>query len=141
MTLRRAQGERMALARAAESFVGAAFRMHGRDPVAGLDCLGLALLAMAEIGRPVRLPIRYTLRNLDLERFERLPADAGLEEIDAPLEPGDIVLLETGPAQFHMAVVANGGGIVHAHAGLRRVVRTPFPLPWPLVRQWRLDPL
>src|SRR5690606_17501221 len=105
MTLLRAQGERMALAHAAESFVGAAFRPHGRDPVAGMDCLGLVLLALAEIGRPVRLPIRYTLRNLDLERFARLPGDVGLAETEAPLEPGDILLLESGPAQLHMAVV------------------------------------
>jgi len=127
----------MALAHAAEGFVGATFRLHGRDPVAGLDCLGLVVVAMAEIGRPVRVPIRYALKNLDIERYRRLPADAGLIEVEAPLEEGDVVLLETGPAQAHIAIVATGG-IVHAHAGLRRVVHTPFPLPWPLVGQWRL---
>jgi cell wall-associated NlpC family hydrolase len=126
------------LAHAVETYVGASFRLHGRDPVTGFDCLGLVLVALAEIGRPVALPLRYTLRNLDLERFRRLPADVGLLETSAPLEPGDVLLLEPGPAQFHIAVVAIGGGIVHAHAGLRRVVRTPFPLPWPLVAQWRL---
>jgi hypothetical protein len=29
-------------------------------------------------------------------------------------------------------------GFVHAHAGLRRVVTTPAPLPWPIECHWRL---
>ena len=44
-----------ALALAAESYVGASFRLHGRDPITGFDCLGLVLVALAEIGRPVRV--------------------------------------------------------------------------------------
>ena len=127
-----------ALALAAESYVGASFRLHGRDPITGFDCLGLVLVALAEIGRPVRVPLRYALRTLDLERFERLPAAAGLVEVESPLEPGDVLLLEAGPAQLHLAIVGRDGGVVHAHAGLRRVVHTPFPLPWAVVRQWRL---
>lgn len=127
-----------ALARAAEGLLGASFRLHGRDRLTGFDCLGLVLVAMAEIGRPVRMPLRYGLRNVDPERFLRLPATAGLVETMAPPEPGDVLLFEVGPAQFHLAVTAADGGIIHAHAGLRRVVHTPFPLPWPIARQWRL---
>lgn len=139
MSLRQqAQDERTELARAAERYVGATFRPHGRDPVTGFDCLGLVLMALADIGRPVRFPLRYSLRNRDLGRFERLPAKAGFAETEAPCEPGDVLLLKTGPAQLHFAIVASRGGIVHAHAGLRRVVHTPFPLRWPIVRQWRL---
>ena len=41
-----------ALACAAESYIGARFRLHGRDPVTGFDCLGLVLVAMRDIGRP-----------------------------------------------------------------------------------------
>lgn len=128
----------LALAHAAAGFVGASFRLHGRDPLTGFDCLGLLIVALAEIGRPVRLPGGYALRNLELERFERLPGRAGLVETDAPLEPGDVLLLAPGPAQLHLAIVGVERDIIHAHAGLGRVVRTPFPLPWPLVGQWRL---
>jgi cell wall-associated NlpC family hydrolase len=137
MTLRPAQGERMKLARAAEGYVGAAFRLHGRDPVTGLDCVGLVLAAMAAIGQPIRLPLRYGLRNSDPERFLRLAVMAGFTEAAAPFEPGDVLVLEPGPAQLHLAIVVLGG-VVHAHAGLRRVVRTPFPLCWPVAGQWRL---
>jgi cell wall-associated NlpC family hydrolase len=127
------------LAHAAETFLGASFRLHGRDPIMGLDCVGLVLMAMAEIGRPIRLPVSYTLRNLEPERFLQLPAAAGFIAVDEPeLEDGDVLVLAPGPAQLHLAIVAVGGGIIHAHAGLRRVVRTPFPLPWPIIGQWRL---
>ena len=51
---------------------------------------------------------------------------------------GDVLLLDVGPSQLHLAIVGVDGGIVHAHAGLRRVVLTPYPLPWPIVRHWRL---
>lgn len=129
----------LALARAAESHVGAPFRLRGRDPATGLDCLGLVLAALAEIGRPVRMPLHYAPRNLDLKRFEALPGAAGLAEVRAQqVEPGDVLLLETGPGQFHLAIADSEGAIVHAHAGLRRVVRTPPPAPWPIARRWRL---
>jgi cell wall-associated NlpC family hydrolase len=128
------------LARAAERYIGASFRPHGRDPITGFDCLGLVLVAMADIGRPIRFPLRYALRNRDLSRFERLPARFGLIEVESPAEPGDVLLLKTGPAQLHFAIIAGENGIVHAHAGLRRVVHTPFPIPWPVVRHWRLTP-
>jgi len=138
MSVQPAPGDRMKLAQAVERYVGASFRPHGRDPATGFDCLGLVLVAMADIGRPIRFPLRYALRNRDLGRFERLPAKAGFAEVEVPLEPGDVLLLETGPAQLHFAIIASEGGAIHAHAGLRRVVQTPFPLPWPIVRQWRL---
>ena len=126
------------LAHAVESYVGASFRLHGRDPFPGFDCLGLVMVARRDIGRPVPLSVPYGLRNLEPERLLRLPEAAGLAEATGPLEDGDVLLFEAGPAQLHVGVVAIGGGIIHAHAGLRRVVRTPFPLPWPVVRQWRL---
>jgi cell wall-associated NlpC family hydrolase len=127
-----------ALACAAEGFLGASFRLHGRDPLTGFDCLGLVLIAMAEIGRPVHFAFSYGLRNLEPERFLRLAEAVGFFTTETPFEPGDILLLEAGPAQVHLAIVGVEGGIVHAHAGLGRVVHTPFPLPWPVVRQWRL---
>ena len=128
----------LALACAAESFLGATFRLHGRDRLSGFDCLGLVLLAMAEIGRPVHLMLNYGLRNLDPERFLDLPEQAGFLATTSPFEAGDVLLLQAGPAQLHLAIVGIDGGIVHAHAGLGRVVLTPFPLPWPVVGQWRL---
>jgi hypothetical protein len=128
----------LALALAAEGLVGASFRLHGRDRLTGFDCLGLVLLALAEIGRPAHLAFCYGLRNLEPERFFRMAEKAGFAETATAPEAGDVLLLDVGPAQLHLAIVGVDGGIVHAHAGLRRVVHTPYPLPWPIVRQWRL---
>jgi cell wall-associated NlpC family hydrolase len=128
----------LALAHAAESYIGARFRLRGRDRVTGFDCVGLVSAALAKAGREAPAPREYRLRQLEVEAFLPLSARVGLAETDAPVEPGDVLLMKAGPAQFHLAIAASEGGIVHAHAGLRRVVLTPFPLPWPIVRQWRL---
>jgi len=70
----------------------------------------------------------------------QLPDAAGFFEPEpTELEDGDVLVFAPGPAQLHLAIVAPGGGIIHAHAGLRRVVRTPFPLPWPIIGHWRLS--
>ena len=127
-----------ALARAAETYIGATFRLRGRDPLTGLDCLGLVILAMRDIGRPVTMPLRYGLRNVAPERYLRMADAAGfVEAADLTIEPGDVLAFESGPAQLHLAIVTERGAI-HAHAGLGRVVCTPFPLSWPIVAHWRL---
>ena len=40
-----------ALAEAAVAFAGTRFRLHGRDPETGLDCIGLLAAALTRIGR------------------------------------------------------------------------------------------
>lgn len=125
------------LAHAAEGFVGASFRLHGRDPERGLDCVGLALAALEAIGLRVRVPA-YRLRMRDIGGLVATASDAGLVEASGPVRPGDVLLVRLGPAQHHLAIAASGGGFVHAHAGLGRVVLTPAPLPWAEERRWRL---
>lgn len=126
-----------ALAAAAERFVGVPFRLHGRDPERGLDCIGLALVALEAIGRRARVPA-YRLRMREIDGLVAAASGAGLVEASGPVKPGDVLLVRPGPAQHHLAIAASGGGLVHAHAGLRRVVLTPAPLPWAEERRWRL---
>ena len=126
-----------ALAAAAERFVGTPFRLHGRDPARGLDCVGLLAASLAEAGRPVFAPVGYRLRQVAVERFLGAAVRCGLAGTAAPIEPGDVLLARPGPAQHHL-VVAVAGGFVHAHAGLGRVVLTPPPLEWPVEHHWRL---
>jgi cell wall-associated NlpC family hydrolase len=121
---------------AARSAVGARFRLHGRDPAFGLDCVGLAALAMRAGGFAGTIPADYPLRGGDAETFAvRLDA-SGLVRGEIP-QPGDLALFAAGPAQFHMAVLVRGG-LVHADALLRRVVERPGPAPWPLIGCWRV---
>lgn len=127
-----------ALAAAAEALVGARFRLHGRDPATGLDCVGVLAAALAAIGRPAVLPTGYALRSARLPELDALAAGCGLARTGLALRPGDVSLLRIGPCQHHLAVAARGEGFVHAHAGLRRVVVMPGPLAWPAIYRWRL---
>jgi cell wall-associated NlpC family hydrolase len=126
------------LARAAERLVGVPFRLHGRDPARGLDCVGLVAAALAQVGRPVFAPAGYRLRQVAIGRLLDAAARSGLEETAGTIEPGDVLLVRPGPAQHHLVIAATDGGFVHAHAGLGRIVLTPAPLAWPVDHHWRL---
>ncbi len=131
-------GRAFALAEAAEALVGARFRLHGRDPRTGLDCIGVLATAMAGIGRPVAVPNGYALRLADLAAFRPLAARFGFAEAVGDILPGDVLMFAVGPVQFHLAVAARDGLLVHAHAGLRRVVLGPAGADWRPAGHWRL---
>lgn len=127
-----------ALAAAAEALVGAPFRLHGRDPATGLDCIGLLAAALSAIGRPVDLPNGYTLRLRDAARWIPDPATLGFAAAEHPFAPGDTVLLDLGGGQAHLAVAGPRCDWVHAHAGIGRVVRSPALPEGKILGRWRL---
>lgn len=120
-----------AAAAAARETVGARFRLHGRSVADGLDCVGLAGLALG-----VRVPTGYALRTGDATHVARLIAKAGLVEANRDA-PGDLLVMRSGPGQLHLGI-ATDGGFVHADASLRRVVERPGAPPWPVVGRWRI---
>lgn len=128
------------LAEAAQGLVGCAFRFHGRDPATGLDCVGVLSAALERIGRGVEAPMDYRLRGGCLQRFDGWASACGLREIDGvgPDRPGDILLCEPSPGQFHVMIVGVNQ-LVHAHVGLGRVVASPLPVPWPIRRRWQIQ--
>ena len=117
----------------ARALVGAPFRLHGRCARLGVDCVGLAMLAL---GRDDGAPDTYGLRMGDGSRAAAWLAAAGLRQVD-DMQPGDLALVRAGPMQLHLMIHVPGG-FVHAHAGLRRVVAMPGPSPWPVIGCWRL---
>ncbi|MBN8502017.1 MAG: C40 family peptidase, partial [Sphingomonadales bacterium] len=119
-----------------ETLVGTPYRFHGRNAASGLDCVGLLAAAMAKTGRSITLPTGYGLRLADLSTWLPDVAQCGFADAQPPLLPGDVALFVPGPGQFHLAIAANGGGWIHAHAGLRRVVRDPQPA-GAILRCWR----
>lgn len=128
------------LAAAARALVGTPFRLHGRDPQVGLDCVGVLEAASRACGRDVRLPNLYALRARRPPDLTPFASELGLLPIDRPDRPGDVLLLQSGPLQHHIAIIAVPAIIVHAHAGLRRVVEGPIPAHWPVIACWRLQP-
>lgn len=127
------------LAQAAASFIGTPFRLNGRSAEAGLDCVGLVAASLTNIGRKPVLPMGYELRNRKIDVFLQSAQASGLIEAAGQIRAGDIVLVAPGPGQQHLLIAENNTSFIHAHAGLRRVVRMPGPPPWPIIRHWRLS--
>lgn len=123
---------------AAQALVGTPYRVNGRSVDTGVDCIGLVSLALAAIGRMHSPLPTYGLRNLNRARFAHLLVELGLVEARGDSGPGDIVLLRPSAAQYHLAIIGPDDMPIHAHAGLRRVVTSPAPLPWPTEEQWQI---
>jgi murein DD-endopeptidase / murein LD-carboxypeptidase len=113
--------------------VGARFRAQGRDPRTGLDCVGVAAVALDKDVPPAR----YGLRG-DHGRMIAQVADAmGLRPIfPGETQWGDLLIVEAGPGQVHM-VILTSVGFIHADARLRKVVEVPGRPPWPVLAVWR----
>jgi murein DD-endopeptidase / murein LD-carboxypeptidase len=127
--------ERMAAR--ARSLIGVRFRPQGRDPETGLDCVGAAAAAAGL--PPHRIRRDYALRGAALAEIEHELCDLGLLPVRSKdAQAGDVVVMEAGPAQLHLAVFT-GTGFVHADAAIGRVVERPGPAPWPVLATWRLN--
>ena len=133
---------RETLAEEAEALVGVPFRLFGRDARYGLDCVGLVAAALARSGAAVSAPSGYALRNTGIDPFLPFAAKAGLMPCEGDPKRGDVLLLQPGPAQHHLAIATGPDTIVHAHAGLRRVVLQPLVTEpgsgSPILRAWQL---
>jgi cell wall-associated NlpC family hydrolase len=127
-----------ALAAAALALIGTPFRLHGRDPATGLDCVGLVSAALAAIGRPMALPNGYRLRARDVSALVDAVELSGAAAALGPTARGDVAVVRLGPCQFHMLITLGSTGFVHAHAGLKCVVASDGPIDWPIIYRWRL---
>lgn len=121
------------VAEAALAQVGVPFRLHGRDR-AGLDCVGVVACALRAGGFEGDVPCGYALRGGQPDRVIAT-LDAALRRSERPCA-GDVILFAVGPGQLHLAIRVEGG-IVHADAGMRRVVMRPGGAPWPVLGVWR----
>lgn len=121
---------------AARACIGTRFRPQGRTPGLALDCVGVALVAARAAGVAVDVP-PYGLGGDGEPGFDTLPAAAGFVPLDpAGVAPGDLLVLAPSPGRRHLAIVTPAG-IVHAHAGIGRVVEAPADPTWPTVAAWR----
>ena len=89
----------------------------------------IAALGLDEVRRD------YALRSGNLAALEAGLAEAGLSPVEKKAA-GDVIVLRSGPGQLHLGVWT-GEGLVHADAGLRRVVERPGTPPWPILSIWR----
>ncbi|RYD83943.1 MAG: hypothetical protein EOP61_40760 [Sphingomonadales bacterium] len=127
------------LAAAAQALVGSRFRLHGRDPATGLDCVGVLAAALGAIGREAPLPVAYHLRSRAIPNLAGVAQQCGLVPVESAAETGDVLLARVGKCQFHLVIAAHGGNFIHAHAGLKRVVIGPLGDDWRVTCHWRLS--
>ena len=128
-----------ALATAAAPLVGCRFRLHGRDPATGLDCIGVLAAALSAIGQEVRFPSGYRLRTDRFEQLANIAANHGFEPVFGAKLPGDVLFTRPGPGQLHLLIAAaRAEDFIEAHAGLGRVVLTAGLPPDPILHHWRL---
>lgn len=116
--------------------VGARFRLQGNDPATGVDCAGLVWAAYAATGVRLVRPADYPLRGWARARVEGALVAAGFVPArDARV--GDVALIAFAAGQFHLGLIGPTS-LVHAHAGLRRVVETPLGEGVDAGARWRL---
>lgn len=114
------------------------FRLHGRDPEGGFDCVGLVAWTLGAAGLSVpAVPTGYGWREAGAARAAAALAGAGLRPVAAgeATAPGDVLLFAPRRGQAHLGI-ASAGGVIHADAMLRRVVERP-DRPWPVTGAWR----
>lgn len=125
-----------AVVAAARSVIGVRYRLHGRDPAHGLDCVGLAAFALEAGGHEGAVPAGYAMRSGNrAAAVAAIDASGLMRATDA--RSGDLLLVQAGPGQLHLAI-AGDDGLIHADAALRRVVERPGAVPWPVIGRWRI---
>ena len=115
----------------ARALVGTRFRLQGRGE-GGLDCVGVVLATFGIDAAIVR-------RDYRLRDVERVEIDAALRKHFRRVsraKVGDVLLLDAGKRQLHLAIQTDDG-FVHAHAGIGRVVETPGSSEWPVLGAYR----
>lgn len=117
----------------ARALVGTRFRAQGRG-ADGLDCVGVILSTFELPAEPVRHD--YALSGDHLHEIREALQPHFRRISRSTMQGGDLLLLQPGDRQFHLAVLTEHG-FVHAHAGIRRVVETPGPPAWPLLGIYR----
>ena len=123
-----------AIVAAARGCVGTRFRSQGRMPGLGLDCIGVVLVAAAAAGIAAISPA-YRLGG-EYPDTDAILMAHGCIRVDAALA-GDVLAIAPTRQQRHFGVVTPLG-MVHAHAGLDRVVEVPIDSGWTIIGAWRL---
>lgn len=126
-----------AIVAAVRACVGTRFHSQGRVPGLALDCVGVVLVAAHAAGlRGAPVP-PYQLGGDNEVLLDALLAQAGLRAV-AAAAAGDVWLFAPALGRRHLAVQVSDPArdrhappsLVHAHAGVGRVVESPADPGW-----------
>ena len=85
-------------------------------------------------------PTGYNLRNIGIEQWLHLAPRSGLRPSAGHVTAGEVLLIALANCQHHLVIAADTRTVIHAHAGLRRVVRQPLDASWQIQAKWRVTP-
>lgn len=121
---------------AVRACVGTRFRPQGRLPGLALDCVGVVLVAAKAAGIDMAAVPAYVMGGDREHEIDDALAAAGCFPVGEACA-GDILVIVPALRRRHLAVVTPAG-VVHAHAGLGRVVEGPIDPAWKIAGAWRL---
>lgn len=116
-----------AIALKAEEYIGTPYREDGRIKGVGVDCAGLAVCVLGELGIEVvdalGLSSASDVYSQLLDRVGKVAF-----RVDAEPEAGDLLVFRAGSIFNHLAICARDGEMVHAlnHGAISRVVKHPI---------------
>lgn len=123
----------MNYAERARALVGTRFRPQGRG-AEGLDCVGVVIAAFGI--DPARVRRDYSLRSHERREVEQAMGEHFRRVAVTAIRAGDVMLMSVDADRLHLGV-RTCDGLVHAHAGIRRVVETPGIPRGPVLSAWR----
>lgn len=112
----------------ARKHLGVPFRHQGRNPASGLDCIGLAVRVISDLGFSIS----------DITNYEREPnpvmmgaaIEPYLSRIDhRNIKPGCILWMKFIREPMHVAIVTDIG-MIHAYGTIGRVVEHSIDSKW-----------
>jgi cell wall-associated NlpC family hydrolase len=114
---------------AARACIGARFRLQGRDPATGLDCIGLVIWSAQQCGLCLPDASDYLLTDTP-SRLDHAIARAPLKRVDVrDMAAGDMVRLLSGGQPLHLAI-STRESLIHADVRLRKVVEHRLSADW-----------
>jgi len=134
------------LIRSADHMIAAAraclhtpFHHQGRHPKAGLDCIGLIVVALQAIGMSVQDRLDYGVRP-DGETLVYALLAHGAERA-ATVQAGDVLVFRYDHQPQHVALATGPNSMIHSFAPARKVVETTIGPYWArrLVGIYRFD--
>jgi NlpC/P60 family putative phage cell wall peptidase len=113
---------------AARECLGTPFHHQGRTPGAGLDCIGLLVVAARAAGRVVEDRTDYSRRPDGQSLIDVLRAHGAAEVSD--IAAGDILLFRYDRQPQHVALATGPDNMIHSFAPARAVVETAIGDYW-----------
>lgn len=112
----------------ARACLGTPFYHQGRVPGIGLDCIGLVIHAVKQIGVAVEDECDYG-REPQGQKLNAALIAHGFETVDT-IDAGDVLLFRFNGEPQHVGLAVSAGTMVHAYAPIGRVVETNLGETW-----------